>query len=83
MKNQTLPSVVSLTWNHVAEADGGHGDEGEVERVQKGPFPLPNLEDERRHRQEDGEGHERHKRGEEVLAESDLHCKDKKSLVTD
>ena len=64
----------SLTWNHVPEADGGHGDEGEVEGVEKGPFSLPNLEDERGHREEDGEGHEPHQHHDHVLAESYLHC---------
>ena len=67
--------IVSLTWDHVAEAYGGHGDEGEVECVQEGPFPLPYLEDESRHREEDGEGHEPHDSYEEVLAESYLHYK--------
>ena len=65
---------LSLTWDHVSEADGGHGDEGEVEGVEEGPLPLPDLEDERRHREENGEGNKAQEVRQDVLPESHLNC---------
>lgn len=38
---------VALTWNEVPEADGGHGDEAEVEAVVEGPVLLPQHEEAR------------------------------------